>query len=136
MFKLLLITVCTLVSMLQSTLCAICTNDSSKYKCPKCKISYCSLSCFKKHKDSPECESLPIELKSIIDECKELENILKTDSTIVSYLSRAIVSKSLQEQLESIREILNYSDKYLPYPSNLFKFLEKLYELYMNHTIS
>lgn len=136
MFKLLLNIVCTLVSMLQSTLCAICTNVPSKYKCPKCKIPYCSLSCFKSHKDSPECESLPIELKSLIDECKELENILKSDPTLVSYLSRTILSKPLQEQLESIREMLNHSDKYLSYPPNLFKFLEKLYELYMSHTIS
>ncbi|CAH9050947.1 unnamed protein product [Cuscuta epithymum] len=35
--------------------CGVCHESQSKYKCPNCVIPYCSLSCFKKHKEIP-CE--------------------------------------------------------------------------------
>ncbi|XP_063709656.1 zinc finger HIT domain-containing protein 3 [Culicoides brevitarsis] len=38
--------------------CEICDKSDSKYKCPKCEIPYCSLECFKQHKDSIECSEL------------------------------------------------------------------------------
>ncbi|KAH8554927.1 hypothetical protein BGW37DRAFT_216846 [Umbelopsis sp. PMI_123] len=33
--------------------CQVCTENASRYKCPTCKIPYCSLNCFKKHKEIP-----------------------------------------------------------------------------------
>jgi len=33
--------------------CQVCDNAPSKYKCPTCFIPYCSLMCFKKHKEVP-----------------------------------------------------------------------------------
>uniref|UniRef100_A0A7N0TP89 HIT-type domain-containing protein n=2 Tax=Kalanchoe fedtschenkoi TaxID=63787 RepID=A0A7N0TP89_KALFE len=33
--------------------CQVCNNAPSKYKCPSCIIPYCSLSCYKKHKETP-----------------------------------------------------------------------------------
>lgn len=36
--------------MSESTLCEICESAKRKYKCPKCSINYCSLSCYKTHK--------------------------------------------------------------------------------------
>nr|XP_043637195.1 zinc finger HIT domain-containing protein 3 [Erigeron canadensis] len=33
--------------------CKICEKADSKYKCPTCLIPYCSLVCFKKHKEIP-----------------------------------------------------------------------------------
>ena len=35
------------------TVCAVCTEAPSKYKCPNCKIVYCSLICYKNHKEVP-----------------------------------------------------------------------------------
>ncbi|XP_061127682.1 zinc finger HIT domain-containing protein 3-like [Syngnathus typhle] len=32
-------------------LCKVCNEQTPKYKCPVCEIRYCSLSCYKKHKD-------------------------------------------------------------------------------------
>ncbi|XP_061189879.1 zinc finger HIT domain-containing protein 3-like [Saccostrea echinata] len=32
--------------------CEVCQTNVSKYKCPKCIIKYCSVSCFKLHKES------------------------------------------------------------------------------------
>ncbi|KAI8523163.1 hypothetical protein RHMOL_Rhmol13G0052300 [Rhododendron molle] len=33
--------------------CGVCDEAESKYKCPNCLIPYCSLVCFKKHKEVP-----------------------------------------------------------------------------------
>ncbi|XP_018489150.1 uncharacterized protein LOC108859739 isoform X2 [Raphanus sativus] len=33
--------------------CEICEKVVSKYKCPSCIVPYCSLGCFKKHKETP-----------------------------------------------------------------------------------
>jgi len=32
--------------------CLVCDETDAKYRCPKCKIVYCSLVCFKPHKES------------------------------------------------------------------------------------
>ena len=31
--------------------CQICEAAPQKYKCPQCKVPYCSLGCFKKHQE-------------------------------------------------------------------------------------
>ncbi|XP_057455425.1 uncharacterized protein LOC130746727 [Lotus japonicus] len=33
--------------------CQVCNQVQSKYKCPSCYLPYCSLVCFKKHKEFP-----------------------------------------------------------------------------------
>ncbi|TYH59721.1 hypothetical protein ES332_D08G240900v1 [Gossypium tomentosum] len=37
--------------------CQVCNQTQSKYKCPSCLVPYCSLACFKTHKETP-CEKL------------------------------------------------------------------------------
>ncbi|KAJ8412395.1 hypothetical protein AAFF_G00127310 [Aldrovandia affinis] len=32
-------------------ICSVCSEQIPKYKCPVCKTRYCSVSCYKKHKD-------------------------------------------------------------------------------------
>ncbi|XP_057677646.1 zinc finger HIT domain-containing protein 3 [Corythoichthys intestinalis] len=32
-------------------LCKVCSEQTPKYKCPACEIRYCSLPCYKRHKD-------------------------------------------------------------------------------------
>ncbi|XP_073258305.1 zinc finger HIT domain-containing protein 3-like isoform X3 [Porites lutea] len=34
--------------------CEVCTSAAHKYKCPSCHTKYCSLSCFKTHKEEGE----------------------------------------------------------------------------------
>lgn len=34
--------------------CEICSEEISKYKCPKCLIKYCSVACYKTHSSDPE----------------------------------------------------------------------------------
>nr|CAG4648407.1 EOG090X0JQ4 [Moina brachiata]SVE93390.1 EOG090X0JQ4 [Moina brachiata] len=33
--------------------CEICTTDEFKYKCPTCLLKYCSITCYKVHKETP-----------------------------------------------------------------------------------
>ncbi|XP_057540027.1 uncharacterized protein LOC130818020 isoform X3 [Amaranthus tricolor] len=33
--------------------CKVCNEAKSKYKCPTCLMPYCSLVCYKKHKETP-----------------------------------------------------------------------------------
>ncbi|XP_011080155.1 zinc finger HIT domain-containing protein 3 [Sesamum indicum] len=40
--------------------CEVCEEAQSKYKCPSCLIPYCSLACFKKHKETPCSKPEPI----------------------------------------------------------------------------
>ncbi|XP_066516972.1 zinc finger HIT domain-containing protein 3 [Hoplias malabaricus] len=37
-------------------LCGVCNENVPKYKCPTCRIRYCSLGCFKKHKNDDSCQ--------------------------------------------------------------------------------
>ncbi|XP_057183765.1 zinc finger HIT domain-containing protein 3 isoform X2 [Triplophysa rosa] len=36
-------------------LCVVCNELVPKYKCPACRIRYCSVNCFKKHKAGDSC---------------------------------------------------------------------------------
>ncbi|EGD80769.1 hypothetical protein PTSG_01357 [Salpingoeca rosetta] len=42
----------------QARLCGVCTEENPKYKCPRCELRYCSLKCYKQHKQVP-CEPAP-----------------------------------------------------------------------------
>ncbi|XP_029028747.1 zinc finger HIT domain-containing protein 3 [Betta splendens] len=33
-------------------ICSVCSQETPKYRCPACKIRYCSLGCYKRHKDT------------------------------------------------------------------------------------
>uniref|UniRef100_A0A1I8P6Y3 Zinc finger HIT domain-containing protein 3 n=1 Tax=Stomoxys calcitrans TaxID=35570 RepID=A0A1I8P6Y3_STOCA len=35
--------------------CIVCHEETNKYKCPKCTSPYCSVACYKLHKDSSDC---------------------------------------------------------------------------------
>jgi hypothetical protein len=39
-------------------LCEVCNQEQYKYKCPTCRITYCSVPCFKRHKQEP-CQAPP-----------------------------------------------------------------------------
>ncbi|CAH0474564.1 unnamed protein product [Peronospora belbahrii] len=43
-------------------LCAVCETTEAKYKCPTCRVPYCSLVCCKEHKKTP-CEPVPVPKK-------------------------------------------------------------------------
>ncbi|WCJ38155.1 Zinc finger HIT domain-containing protein 3 [Euphorbia peplus] len=39
--------------------CQVCEEAEFKYKCPSCLLPYCSLGCFKKHKETPCVKPVP-----------------------------------------------------------------------------
>ena len=45
-----------------SKICQVCKVDVKKYKCPTCKIVYCSLKCYNQHKEDGTCEALKLQL--------------------------------------------------------------------------
>ncbi|XP_038564167.1 zinc finger HIT domain-containing protein 3 [Micropterus salmoides] len=52
-------------------ICSVCSEQTPKYRCPACKIRYCSLGCYKRHKDT----CLPVEQPAPIDpEAKDAFN--------------------------------------------------------------
>ncbi|KAH8384649.1 hypothetical protein KR093_003975 [Drosophila rubida] len=44
--------------------CVSCPNLTNKYKCSKCIAPYCSVACYKKHKESTQCDELAIAQKT------------------------------------------------------------------------
>ncbi|OAY34745.1 zinc finger HIT domain-containing protein 3 [Manihot esculenta] len=73
--------------------CQVCNEAQSKYKCPSCLAPYCSLVCFKKHKEIPCAKPVSKEEKSTADPQLPVERPLTVDDA----------SEVLQKpQLESI----------------------------------
>lgn len=103
------------------TKCEVCSIIESKYKCPKCSIRYCSLECFKAHKnDSGDCSRVPkTEQPSKFELLKsdpDLLTMLQKDTFLQSYL-KAIESsnnpKELFQQLESNERFIMFKEKVL-----------------------
>ena len=104
--------------------CEVCKDKESRYKCPKCRTPYCSVACFKQHKDSPSC----VAEASKLQQAQEADKLLK-DKTAALYeedkdnidegyriqpdqLDRMLESEILQERLRDprIREIVQLID--------------------------
>ncbi|XP_077402959.1 zinc finger HIT domain-containing protein 3 [Vanacampus margaritifer] len=56
-------------------LCKVCSEQTPKYRCPTCEIRYCSLPCYKRHKDS----CLPVK-QVIPNGTKDAVSTEKTDT--------------------------------------------------------
>ncbi|KAI7892185.1 uncharacterized protein EV154DRAFT_505908 [Mucor mucedo] len=97
-------------------LCKICEKEQSKYKCPKCRAPYCSLVCFKKHKETP-CEFSEPTNKTQVPVRKEITPIGAPDEEDPSRLTpqdleKLAYSKEIHQLLEhpEIREIIRQID--------------------------
>ncbi|WJX18320.1 hypothetical protein P8452_08128 [Trifolium repens] len=87
--------------------CQICLKAQSKYKCPKCYLLYCSLPCFKKHKELPCVNPTSSEAKTTV-----LESVVEKPSVVNNTVLEALVDRPLavdknaevlqQSQLEAI----------------------------------
>ncbi|KAL6214426.1 hypothetical protein ACLB2K_013860 [Fragaria x ananassa] len=95
--------------------CQVCNEAQSKYKCPSCRAPYCSVPCFKKHKETPCASPLHSEdnpsaaPESVVErpvtvtepsavlEREQLEAIASS-----SELRDALKDESLQKLIESI----------------------------------
>ena len=76
-------------------ICSICNKEEIKYICPKCKIPYCSIDCYKKH--NKECTE-EFYKKNVIEELKSMK--FNDDET-----------KKFREKLKNYQEKLNSIDE-------------------------
>lgn len=101
-------------------LCSVCTEQTPKYKCPACKIRYCSLVCYKTHKDAclPVQPSTPTdpENKATSTDPWGIEDLLHEDDLLdkvpVDKLHLLGQSKELQDLLcnPHLRQLLRSID--------------------------
>ncbi|XP_042900489.1 zinc finger HIT domain-containing protein 3 [Parasteatoda tepidariorum] len=87
--------------------CEICNVNGAKYKCPKCIVKFCSVGCFKTHKEKKECvkqeaDNQPEEKKEIWYEYEtedtvplEKLRLLETDENIKKNLENPFLRKLL-----------------------------------------
>ncbi|XP_017013738.2 zinc finger HIT domain-containing protein 3 [Drosophila takahashii] len=81
--------------------CINCEENTRKYKCSKCEAPYCSVACYKEHKDSPQCVRNILELK------KE-ENAFQEEPTLhVPFTTDDTVPAEKLQQLETNQNLLN-----------------------------
>ncbi|KAF8097784.1 hypothetical protein N665_0281s0046 [Sinapis alba] len=90
--------------------CEICENVVSKYKCPSCLVPYCSLGCFKKHKETPCAKPSAPEEKSA-SPAKEVS--VETKDVVVKTEHKASASSTAKEVPVARRPITVEEEKYV-----------------------
>ncbi|XP_006364547.1 zinc finger HIT domain-containing protein 3 [Solanum tuberosum] len=87
--------------------CQVCDEAQSKYKCPSCFIPFCSLVCFKKHKEIPcgKPESEP-ESEPVSEEKLPPAPALRVEKPIYVDEPGEAVNQSQLESIASSSEIL------------------------------
>lgn len=105
--------------------CEICLQAESKYRCPRCRASYCSVACYKTHKDGDQCDAFLAARAKEDDKkvCSPVGIFAQTaDQTLPSedegyrvspdQIDRMVESKRLQELLRDprIREVVELID--------------------------
>ncbi|ORE02645.1 hypothetical protein BCV72DRAFT_214839 [Rhizopus microsporus var. microsporus] len=88
-------------------LCQVCEQEESKYKCPNCRLPYCSLVCFKKHKETPCHVEQDDQDNSTIQTRKDIKAVGDPEDEDPSRLT----SEDLQRLIHSdkVHEFLEYS---------------------------
>jgi len=89
--------------------CEICTQKESKYKCPICSLKYCSVICYKKHKETPCNKSSTIESPQTTEQVS-VPSIVETTQNQPSSQHKPTSSPSLLaidfKKLEQSEEIV------------------------------
>uniref|UniRef100_A0A336ME21 Zinc finger HIT domain-containing protein 3 n=1 Tax=Culicoides sonorensis TaxID=179676 RepID=A0A336ME21_CULSO len=96
-------------------ICIVCDKSDGKYKCPKCEMPYCSLECFKSHKDSVKCEEISKEKEAARNQLAD-----KSPSTLLFTTMDTVPLETL-EKLRDSEHLKN-----LLYNSHLRKLLVEL----------
>ncbi|CAO2644643.1 Zinc finger HIT domain-containing protein 3 [Lemmus lemmus] len=48
----------------RTAVCVVCL-EKPKYRCPACRVPYCSVACFQKHKEQCSPETRPVENRTV-----------------------------------------------------------------------
>ncbi|XVF21443.1 hypothetical protein REPUB_Repub12eG0090900 [Reevesia pubescens] len=97
--------------------CQVCNQSQSKYKCPSCLLPYCSLACFKRHKETPCAKPESTNEKSAATPRFQTERKLEVDdpSEVLQMLQmQAIASSSeIREALkdEQLQKLISDIDR-------------------------
>lgn len=112
-------------------ICQVCQEAESKYKCPKCVIPYCSLSCFKQHKpENYSCSIQKSETDKQTKDCKEnakidyiptQESVKLSKDQLLKLAKNPVLRKRLEDQhLQKYLKALNQSED----PDEIFEQLQ------------
>ncbi|KAF9546866.1 hypothetical protein EC957_009318 [Mortierella hygrophila] len=97
-------------------ICFVCNTHESKYKCPTCTQPYCSLVCYKKHKEIPCEKPAPIpEPEITVPPVEPVPDYLKEESVALlkqEQLDRISQSGAIKDMLknESLRRLIKLID--------------------------
>ncbi|XP_060243081.1 zinc finger HIT domain-containing protein 3 [Meriones unguiculatus] len=69
-----------------TAVCVICL-EKPKYRCPACCMPYCSLSCFRKHKEQCNPETRPAAKKGTVTPVNTRSEEDKDDSSVADFLN-------------------------------------------------
>ncbi|KAK3193289.1 hypothetical protein Dsin_024599 [Dipteronia sinensis] len=91
--------------------CQVCNEAQSKYKCPSCLSPYCSLLCFKKHKETPCAKPESNQEKSIVPELpveKPLAAVEPSEVLQIVQLECIASSREIRDALkdESLQKLI------------------------------
>ncbi|KAL8170160.1 hypothetical protein V2J09_021964 [Rumex salicifolius] len=94
-------------SVMGSHSCQVCNEAPSKYKCPSCRVPYCSLVCFRKHKEVP-CTKLSTSddiTTAIPSPQKHEETPISVDKPIFVDETSDVLDKAQLEAIASSSEV-------------------------------
>eukprot|EP00899_Mesostigma_viride_P021287 jgi/Mesvir1/2915/Mv13985-RA.1 len=94
-------------------LCIVCVTAESKYKCPTCRALYCSVACYRKHKETPCSQvALPSQSAPPYAETRPQPPRWYNDENDEDAVSVRLQQKQLQllAENESIRRALRNKD--------------------------
>ncbi|CAB3261588.1 unnamed protein product [Arctia plantaginis] len=104
-------------------MCCTQCNVNAKYKCPVCRVPYCSVACYKEHKRNP-CSAPPEpERETNATDQSEIEYEFPTEDTVAREILQLLEqSEELKNCLENphVREILELLDG-SPHPDRLIQ---------------
>ncbi|CAO2644644.1 Zinc finger HIT domain-containing protein 3 [Lemmus lemmus] len=73
----------------RTAVCVVCL-EKPKYRCPACRVPYCSVACFQKHKEQCSPETRPVENRTVAPattRSEENKGEVDDDSSVADFLN-------------------------------------------------
>ncbi|XP_069166019.1 uncharacterized protein [Procambarus clarkii] len=101
--------------------CQVCTEAVSKYKCPKCRVKYCSVVCYKTHRQD-ECHASSTESDIIF----EIDTQGSTsDKQILFPTDDTVMPKTLENLLKRLCKGLPPTLKDVEFPEEVISIIKR-----------
>uniref|UniRef100_A0A8C2QMX9 Zinc finger HIT domain-containing protein 3 n=1 Tax=Cricetulus griseus TaxID=10029 RepID=A0A8C2QMX9_CRIGR len=96
----------------KTVVCVICL-EKPKYRCPACRVPYCTVTCFQKHKEQCNPETRPVENRTVAPVNIGSEENKDDDSSIADFLNSdeeedrvSLESATLRSLLLNLRQLM------------------------------